>query len=203
MERARRDSRIAAAILPMNAKWRDTVRRHAVGRCQLMAPIGPTSIRLPAASFIIGALIGFFRSAVSGDHRRNSIGSSPNCSAPSAIQTSKRTDQCLPFSPATDQGRSRSAPLAGAGGAAARQLHESDRRDHRQRRPRHHADRTRRRRQPDRMGDRRLCAGLRARPAAVRPARRHRRPHAACSSSASPPSPPPRRSAALRPRSSG
>ena len=82
------------------------------------------------------------------------------------------------FSRSAIEGGGRSAPLGGAGRAAARQFYEFDRRHHRQRRTPEPAEEPGRRSEPYRMGHRRLCAGLRARPPALRTARRHRRPHA-------------------------
>ena len=62
MERARRDERIAAAIRPMHKKWRQIVvdlLTEGVSDGAYRADIDPE----PAAIMIIGALIGFGRSA--------------------------------------------------------------------------------------------------------------------------------------------
>ncbi len=148
MEKARRDERIAAAILPLKRKWRQIMidlLTEGVSEGAYRPDIDPE----PAATMLIGSLIGFCRS------KNRDIRDFDRLvrELKRAIRHPDFKDQGLDnddtISSAGKQGRGGPKALARAGRAVARELHESDRRNDRQRRAAQPASGTRGRRQPD------------------------------------------------------
>jgi AcrR family transcriptional regulator len=148
MERARRDERVAEAILPLKRKWRQIVVElltEGVREGAYRPNIDPEA----AATMLIGSLVGFCRSK----NRDPDAFDRLVAELKRAIRHPDFKDQGLDnddtVSSAGEQGRGGPKALARTGRAAARKLHEPDRRDDRQRRAAQPAGGTRGRRQPD------------------------------------------------------